>query len=69
MGAMAAKHAAPTWLGHRECEQPLPSALGSVISGLGGSNEAELAIVAGGVFPTTSGVRAAATGDAKKMYS
>ena len=41
--------------GHRECEQPLPSALGSVISGLGGSNEAELAIVAGGVFPTTSG--------------
>ena len=28
--------------GHRECEQPLPSALGSVISGLGGSNEAEL---------------------------
>ena len=29
--------------GHRECEQPLPSALGSVISGLGGSNEAELA--------------------------
>ena len=55
--------------GHRECEQPLPSALGSVISGLGGSNEAELAIVAGGVFPTTSGVRAAATGDAKKMYS
>ena len=41
--------------GHRECEQPLPSALGSVISGLGGSNEAELAIVPGGVFPTTSG--------------
>ena len=31
--------------GHRECEQPLPSALGSVISGLGGSNEAELVII------------------------
>ena len=30
--------------GHRECEQPLPSALGSVISGLGGSNEAEFGV-------------------------
>ena len=41
--------------GHRECEQPLPSALGSVISGLGGSNEPELVSEAGGVFPTTTG--------------
>ena len=46
--------------GHRECEQPLPSALGSVISGLGGSNEPELVSEAGGVFPTTTGMRAAA---------
>ena len=42
--------------GHRECEQPLPSALGSVISGLGGSNEPELVRDAGGVFGPTIGI-------------